>query len=551
MESSDKTTIKKMGDELSGEEKAKIMRDIFYNEKDPEKYVRNPEAYLENQFTRLNGFDFRWSSLITSNPLLFEDVDYLRVRDYVDSRITDEERDAYERGECRDLYATLENLLVCNLKYYDRIMNFCTMVFLHYVRVDGEIVTDHLDELPLIISMTPTEIWCAALSGMSSTEWEINHGWSFFGRKWTIKPLMNSPKTVFEMSWKQLYKNRYFKYFVEYAALRCGTSGFRQTFIRDITSNLKLSNVCQKFTKASLAITDQQLETLWDYTREIEAVNTKLYYSLERCLLKIFSNDKSQFAIYVYQDEFYIHTSKFSIRVKKGEKGMLSKDYLANSFECFAAEEHLIPSTREQIEWAKYTVPTRHDYDREMLVSLLHNMLQNDYHDIVCLKRMNDYGVLSKITFSGIFSNVYLQEDFMTDNRVIKTSRLCLSKYNAACYIIDRGYFLFGRNEDVYKFVAKENITPDTLIDHYSNYAIPVMQYMFDIIAEHVNYKNDIIDVVMSNGDINPAKLNNDNIRYTSLVKVDSKQLMNDILTKQNKSIDGKKSYWRVINDEE
>lgn len=523
-----------------------IHKGIFFND-DHEKYVKDPARYLENQFTRIKGFDYRWSSLITSRPLLFEDIDYLRVKDYVEETITDEEKDAYERGLCRDLYATLDNLLVCNLKYYDRIMNFCTMVFLHYVRIDGEIVKDHLDKLPLILSLTPTQIWCAALTSMSSTSWEIDHGWSFFGNKWSINPLPGSNKSVLEMSWKHIYKNNYFKLFVEYRALACHTSGFRHTLINDITDNNKLSIVCQKFTKASLAITDQQLETLWEYTREIDSLTKRLYISLDDCLSNIFSNDKTQYAIYVFNDEFYINTSKFSMRVCRNEKGNLTKEYIANAFECFVAEEKLVDSIRSQIEWSKYELPSRHDYDKDMLVSLLNNMLQNNYHNVTCIKRMNDYGTISKITFSGIFGNVYMIEDFVFNNRVIKTSRKCLSKYNAAKYIVDRGYYLFGLNEDVYKFTVKENLTNDNLVTHYSNYTIPVMQFMFDVIAEHVNYKNDIIDVVLSNGMINPAKLNNGNMRYTSLVKIDSKQLMEDI--NKNQPDNRKSTYWKVINE--
>lgn len=550
MKVSQETRVKRYNSDLTGEEKAEIMKSIFFNEKDPEKYIRDPQTYLENQFTKLNGFDFRWSSLITSTPLLFEDIDYLRVRSFIDSTITPEEIEAYKRGDCRELYATFENMLVCNLKHYDRIISFCTMMFMHYIRIDGDVITDQMDDIPLIISMTPTEIWCAALASTNSSEWEINHGWSFTNEKLTTLPIKDSNKSVLELSWDKLYnKNIYFKRFVEFSALRCHTSGFRQTMIKDITSNVKLSQVCQKFTRASLAITDQQLQTLWDYITETECVNKRLYFAIDKCLSAMFSDDKSQYAVYVYHNEFYIHTSKFSMRVRKNN-GALTKDYLANSFECFTAEKYLVDTINDQIEWAKYEIPTQYQYDINILSSLLNNMLDVNYHEVICLKRMNDYGVLSKITFTGVFANVYVKEEFMLDNRVIKVTQKCLSKYNAAKYIINRGYYLFGKNEDVYKFMADENVTQDSIIDHYTNYAIPIMQYMYDIIAQNEMYKNEIIDIVMCGGNIDEQRFNNKNIKYTSLIKLEAREIMSDIIIKQNKNITNKKSYWRVINDE-
>ena len=51
---------------------------------------------------------------------------------------------------------------------------------------------------------------------------------------------------------------------------------------------------------------------------------------------------------------------------------------------------------------------------------------------------------LIKVTFSGIFNNVKITENFMINNRVIKTTTKVLSKINTAEYLIDKGYYIFG-----------------------------------------------------------------------------------------------------------
>jgi hypothetical protein len=507
-------------------------------------FIENVGDYITNNLQKIDGFDFRWSSLISSNPLLFEDINYLRVKPFIDNQITKEEIEAYKRGDLRDLYATFDNLLVCNLKFYDRILNYCTMVFMHYIEIDGELIKDKqakLDLVPYELMLTPTKIWCAVLSNMNSTKWELEYAWGIKA----ILPIENSNKTIFELSWNNLYKNKTFAKFNEWNAFRCNTQGFRETLISDKTSNRKLSQVCSKFTKSSIALSEQQLETLYLYYKESEIINKKLFLILDNCLSILFNGDKSQYSIYIYTSEFFIFSSKFSIKVSKSSKGIITKDYLANSYECFAAEEFLIPSIKTQIEWAKYKLPQNFEYDKNILKSLLQNMLETNYREIVCIKRMNETGILSKITFSGIFNMVKIIEEFMIDNRTIKSITKQYSKQNAAKLIVEKGYIIFGIEKDILEL---NQINKKSLIKHYNNYCIPVIQYMFDIITMHNISKNDIIDVVIS-GEINPSKLNNSEIKYSVVTKVDSKQILSKGLDYQNKRIlTNKKTYWRAID---
>lgn len=535
---------------LSDNEKIGIMRSIFNSNVNDSKYVKNVGDYICNNFSKIDGFDWRWSSLISNKPLLFEDVDYLRVSDFIDNQVTENEIQAYKRGELRELYATFENMLICNLQYYDRIMSYCTMVFCHYVRVNDEIIKYNLDKLIYEFSLTPTKIWCAAMSSVNSTEWELNYAWNISKKhKITTLPIASSDKSIIETSWTRLYRNPIFARFNEYNAIRCGTVGFRHTFISDKTSNRKLAQVCQKFTKTSVAISEQQLDSLFDYIKEIESSKTPLYTIIDNCLNVLFNGDSSQYCIYIFTNEFFIHTSKFSIRVSKSVTGVISKDYLANSYECFAAEEFLISSIKTQISWAKYKIPQQYDYDKNILKSLLFNMLSNNFREIICIKRMNDYGTISKITFKGVFANVNIIEEFMINNRTIKSTFKTLSKKNASNYIIDRGYYIFGTESDVLKLIDVENLTKQIINNHYNNYCIPVLSHMQDVITLHQLSKNDIIDVIVSDT-LNPNKINNHNIKYTSVSKIDSREILSKGLHNQNKNlITNKKSYWRAIDE--
>lgn len=529
--------------QLNDNEKVIIMRSIFnVGNKNKDKYVKNIGDFISSNFEKIDNFDFRWTSLITNNPLLFEDVNYLRVKPFVDNQITEEERQAYIRGDLSEIYNTFDNMLMCNLSSYDRIINFCTMIFLHYVEIGEQNVNKDLAKIPFELSMTPTRLYCCVFSNVNSSLWELNYAWGTKIQKSTL-----SQKSILEHNWYKFYKIKMFAKFMEYSALRCGTIGFRQTYMADKTTNRKLAQICSKFTKTSVAITEEQLETLYEYSKESDIINKRLYTSIDNCLSILFNGDVTQYAIYIFSKEFYIHSSKFSIRVRS-ENGIISKDYLANSYECFIAEEFLLASIKTQIEWAKYKIPISFEYDKSILKNLLHNMLEENYKDILCIKRMNEYGIISKVWFSGIFANVKINEDFIIDNRVIRHQEKVLSKKNAANYLIERGYFIFGISKDIF---GLESLNKNSIISHYKNYCIPVMQHMQDVINANILSKNDIIDVVVS-GKLNPNKLNNENILYASTINTDPKKLFSSGLEKQNKRLNHgtrKKSYWTAIED--
>jgi hypothetical protein len=180
-----------------------------------------------------------------------------------------------------------------------------------------------------------------------STKWEIEYGWNI--RNLSL-PIKNSTKSIFEINYNRIYReNKTFAKFCEYNSVSVGVNGYRQVLLMDNTPNRKLAQVCQKFTKTSTAISESQLDTIYKYSKTLNNINEKLYSALDSCLNLMFKGDKSQYSIYIFNNEFFIFTSKFSLKVSK-YGGKIQKDYLANSYECFLAEEYLIESIKTQIE---------------------------------------------------------------------------------------------------------------------------------------------------------------------------------------------------------
>lgn len=546
-----------MSDKLTNKEK-KILNDKFIKIGRTQT-IKNTGNYLIDSFQKLEGFDFRWTSLISNNPLLFEDINYLKIKDYIDNTVTDYELEAYKNGNLTELYANFDNLLVCNLKYYDRIINYCTMILMKYVTINDETFTQGLDNMTMELELTPTKIWCAVMVSESSTKFEIEYGWNI---KNIQIPIKMSTKSILELNYKHIYRSsKAFAKFNEYNSVRLGMNGYRQCFMFENTPNRKLAQVCQKFTKTSVAISETQLDTVYNYSKEIDNINEKLYHSLDNCLSIMFKGDKSQYSVYILMNEFYIFTSKFSLKVSRNE-GKISKDYLANSYECFVAEEYLVPSFKSQIEWSQHIIDSNYDYDKNILKSLLSNLLEDDYKNIVCISKtldINDTELtdgkkkdnkLVKAVFTGIFNNVKITENFMINNRAIRQTVKVLSKKNAASHLIDKGYYLFGYEEDVNKLLEKETIKKADLIEHYSKYCIPVINFMSNVVSMHQLNHNEMNEVILT-GNLNPENISNSEIIYTTIHSKDEfnpKNIFSKQLRKITDSLEtNKKSYWKVI----
>lgn len=514
--------------------------------------IVNPTQYLLKNLDKIYNFDLRWTSMITNKPLLFEDLEYAKLCNFIDNTTTQFEIEQFKLGNISDLYHNLETLLVCNLSKYDRIVSYGIMIFYQYVKIGDNILSKNLNTIIAEISITPTRLYCCALTSTKSTKTELEYAWN-------VKLLdvpSDSELSPLEYNYKLLYtKSKNFSVFMQYSALRCNTDGFRETWINDNTSNRKLSTVCAKFTNKTNAIDDSQLSDIYEYHKFVTKNHLTLLNSLRNSMSEMFTtnsqvNQDDKFAVYCYSNEFYLHSVKFSMKVIN-KNPQITKEYLANNIECFIAEKYLVNSMQEQVNWCKSEIPEELVYQKDLLTNLLFDMLKNNYREIICIKQMYG-GVLSKIRFSGVFGNVYIIEELMFDNRVIKEYRICKGKLNAATYIIEKGYTLFGNRDDIDKLLIDINdsdtgITNAIIKQHYSQYCKPIINHMFDVVSLYQKSKNDIIDVICYDK-INREKFNNVNIK-TTVIKDENSQAnpLKNITKKLTNS--NNKSYWRAIQD--
>mgnify|MGYP006872970459 CR=1 FL=1 len=510
-------------------------------------YQVNAASFIEKNLMKVKGYDYNWISMISSKPVIFEDVDYLRVMHFINNTITEQELKEYQDGNLRKLYANFEYMLMDNLEYYDRIISFCTMYFHNYISIDGDRTDKYIPKHIIDMDITPTKIWCATMLSTSSTKFEIEYGWN-------IKCVnLNNGNSPLQNNFHILKRNTFFDTFISYRAFVNNTSGYRETFIVDRTKNKKLYNICKKFTEQSQIFSDNDIEMLSDYTKHVDDSVKNLYSSLDNCMSVLYNNDKSAYAIYVFDDEFMIHTTHFGMRVFK-KNGQISKDYMSNSYECFVAEPYLKTSIKKQIQWCKYVTPNKYLHIIEVLVKLLEKLLETDFHEVVAVKRMNTKtGTVSYVRFSGIFDRVYIYEKFMHDNKVVKEYKKCLSKTNAARYIVERGYYIFGMKQDIDQLLNQfenESIPRINILkNHYNRYCVNIEEFMKDVIKRYNNqnsriintYINGVKDFNVSN-DIKVTSLKSDGDTVNLVIKTVNSNLKNN-----SKTNDNIKSYYEVI----
>ena len=507
-------------------------------------------TYIEKSLMKVKGYNYDWTSMISSTPILFEDTNYLRIMHYVNNQITQEEIDAYNRGDLRKLYPNLELMLMDNIDYYDRIMSFCTMTYLGYITVDGKPSNKDIPKALAKVSfdITPTKIWCAAMCSTHSTLWELNYGWDIKGVK------LNNSESPIRNNFHLLKKNKLFDLWISYRAFINNSKGFRETLMCDITPDPILHAVCKKFTQNSTVVGFDNLFEFDEYVNHQEENTAKLYNSLVRCMNVLYEQNNDVYAVYVFDDEFYLHTHNFAMRVYRKDNN-ISKDYISNSYECFVAEPYLKPSIKRQIEWCKYTTPQKFIHVREVLINLLDRLLNQNFRDVICIKRMNDSTqTVSSITFSGVFENVYAKEVFMHKHQVVKEYSKCFNKANMARYIIEKGYYIFGFKEDIDKLQKEIEEKPYAKISllkaHYNRYCINIREYLKDIITSYRVYNSNIINYIINGC---PQDRISTEIKVTNLKGLASRDVQKVIRTininlKKNAKTETR-SYYDIISE--
>ncbi len=297
-----------------------------------------------------------------------------------------------------------------------------------------------------------------------------------------------------------------------------------------------------------MAISEDQLINVVDYCRIIDLEQSKLYNSLNVCLKNMYGGSDEHFGIWIYPKEVFIQTTKFWMKIYS-DNGKISKDYLANTYECFAAEAGLIPSIKDQIKWGQFELPSNIEYDKQMLEYILLKMLESNFRNTMCVKRHNNYGITSRITFKGSWANVKIIEELLVNQSVKQTWDITLGKANAAKYVINRGYYIFGEKNTIDSLltnIIQNGLTKESILEQYTQYCIPVLDHMKDVIKLNSQLKNEVVDILCQ-GFINPNKLSTD-ILYTNIKNnTNSKTIMSDMLKNQNKTL-SKKSYWAIVS---
>lgn len=550
---------------------------------DDKKYlINNVGNYIYDGLKDLPDFDVNWNTLISSNPLLFEDVDYARIKthQHIREEITPKELQAYQDGILRECYSTLDNLLMCNLEYYERIISYCTMVFFGYIRLDNDRITQQgLKKLPRLIDITPTKIWCCALMNSNSTKWEQMYAWEVFLE---TENLQENYNTI-------LSGSLYFGPFIEYRAFINNTVGFRATLYADKTSNNNLATYCSKFTKSSLAVSDQQLANLHEYCNKINVSMLTVYNGLSNVLNQLYKSDDignfkdaKYYTLFIYPKELYILTGELTMRFLINDSGRMEKEYIANPDKCIRIEQKLALSSDAQLSWALQKPLTEYEYEKTQLKNILSGMLgeigvgEKKYRNVVCAKIHNQPHCISKITFVGTRKMLTMNETLYFNSKQLREQRgygpddkrmpaikslvVTRNKENTINYIIDRGYYIFGTEAEVNTLIQQiENdmynngmIQQKTIINYYMNYSIPIITHLQDAITLNEQYKNDVIDKYIElrdTGTISEDKLCYE-IHETEIKDInntfDSRDILSSIVDKQVSNLN-RKNYWQIV----
>lgn len=522
---------------------------------------------LEQTLSKVKGYNPDWLTMITSKPVLFEDPDYMRVCNYINNTVTESELTAYQNGELTKIYANFETLLMCNLKYYDRIISWCTMYFHNYFRDhNDDIVVGKVPEHVVDFDITPTKIWCATMMSSSSTKWEIEYGYDI-----QLSSFTEFNSDVYN---HLTNKSMFFSTFVAYRSYMCDTNGYRNTLIADSTSDDKLHKVCKKFTNGSGVIGMSEMDQLEDYVDHINKHVKRLRDSLYEGLSALYNGDSSVYSVFVFVNEFLIHTTHFAMRVFKTVKKQLgtnntiqtiSKDYTANSYECFVAEKELSKSNiiRKQIEWGKYETPTQYQSIINTLKVLLDRLVKTDYRRVIAYKRMDDkHNTHSVISLSGVFNNLYVKQRLYHAGKFVSESVLCMGKDKTVDYIINNGYYVFGYKDDVNTLINRFNKSEDNsdeqpviyrfideLKEHYNKYCIDLQEFMKPVVNSYNQNNLEIIDAYI-NG-VDESKLSNKILttNIKGITMMDTMNISKMVNTKSSK-IDDIKTYWKIIQNQ-
>jgi hypothetical protein len=517
-------------------------------------------SYVKDTLSKTKGYNPDWISLITSSPLIFEDIDYFNVKNYIHNNTTQKEIDAYNSGNLKKLYPNLELMLMDNIIHYDRIMSYMTIYFLNYVRIwknlDSNIENENIPEHDIKNDITPTQIWCLSMCSPSSTLWELEYAHN-------LKLEYSTDGNHLKHNFNNIQKhNAIFDVFSSYRSYINKTDGYFNTLLNDITSDMRLYSICSKFIERSTTLELKPFkgpDGLIEYVNTLEKQNKTIYTSLNKCLDCMYeleaTNDERHYGVFVFNSKIQIQTSRFSMKIEKSNNNV-AKIYEANSYECYRAEKYLTDSINDQIVWSRQVLPSRFKNIKYTLSTILEKLLKENHNEVICIKKMDEISsneIYSMVKFSGLFNNIYYETSLKIQDNITKIEKKCLSPKKLANHLIDEGYYIFGYRKDVLDLMnqMRENYfsLEQLLIDHYVKYFLDVRNYIIPIKTKYDEYTQNIIRFILS-PEIDRMMLGT-NVRKTSfkgLQNLDtltlSKNINRDMQNQNNKE---RKSYFQII----
>lgn len=466
---------------------------------------------------------------LNSAEVMNIDSDFRKVVQFLDDGITSEEIELYKAGKIRKLWHNHKTMIAYNCDIYTRIMNLLTLAYHKYTRLPNGKTWYDVERYPDIPQMfnsyTPTRLYYAVNVSRQSTIYEIAYGW--FKKISPELEEMNrqDPKEAVRHLIKELCRrDKLFDIFYRTRNAITGERDIDECLRKDKTDDIKIKNVLfcfhEDYKKENVDTKD-----VVEYVTLIKDEEHKLRTAINNAMADAGIN-KDTFRVYVFNNEWSIMSNSFSITTKAipmhkpkkfeiynvtNEEYTLSKTYNADAKRCIRFEHFLSQTFGEQMNWLELQgkikkIESRPDTHPDgtanrarmaMKKYLLTYLKTKHFSEIFCYKR-HSAGAFTKISFKGVFKNVYVIEQFyyiLNDKiNLNDTRQTCMSIENAVDYILDRGYYVFGDEFTMGQWIHEPMETKLDVSNHWLSLCPTFDEYMAKLRVQLMRENDDEIN---------------------------------------------------------